>query len=96
MRCARIGEKAQRLAVHPLAVVHEEQQRPLVGEVHDEPEEAVQRLEAGVALDRGPLVDLEQARGGRRRAREQSVLGGVDGGLEQLAHDAERELLLEL
>ena len=62
-----VGQEAQRLAVDPLAVVHEQQQRSAVDEVHDQPVEAVQRLEAGVALDRRPLVDLEEACGGRAR-----------------------------
>ena len=56
----------------------------------------MQRLEAGVAVDRRPLVDLEEACGGRGRAGEPPVGGLVDGGLEQLPHNAEGERLLEL
>ena len=58
----------------------------------------MQGLEADIGTRRLPLVRLEQARRGTGGAGEQIGVPGslADHGLQQLAHDAERERLLEL
>ena len=88
----KVGEKAQRRPVAPVQVVDRQQQRPLGGQVERDPVQAVQRREGHVAL---ALQRAEHRRGGRRGAAQQLLAAGDDA-LEQLAHDAERELALEL
>ena len=88
------GEEAQRVPVDPVAVVDEHEERRLVGEVDDQPVEAVQRLEARVAAVL-PRRAREQSRRGTGGARER-IGRRVERRLEQLAHHAERERLLEL
>ena len=89
-----VGQEAQARAVAPVQVVDLEQQRALGGEVERQPVEPVQGGERRVP-GRRPVVrgGEDDARGGGR-ARERVRVG--DDGLEQLAHDAERELALEL
>ncbi len=98
-----IGEPAQRLAVGPVEVVGEQQQRPLAGEVGREPEEAVEERErllpALGAVRRGELPGEQGARQGGRAAEQPVALPGRRRGerrLEELAHDAEGEAALEL
>ena len=88
------GQEAQRVLVHPVAVVDRHEQRRPVGEVDDQPVQAVERLEARVVAALA-LLAREQARRGAGGARER-IGGSVQGRLEQLAHHAERERLLEL
>ena len=93
----QVGQEAQRVAVGPLAIVHRHQHRRVVGDVHHQPVQAVQRLEPDVGARRQVLVGLEQA--GRRTGPpgEQVGMPGrlADHRLQQLAHHAEDERLLE-
>ena len=84
-----VGEPAQRGQVGPVDVVDEHQQRPLGGEVGRQPVEPVQRR-AGVLL----AAHAAQHRP-RQRRRAAEVLVAHDR-LEQLPHDREREIALEL
>jgi hypothetical protein len=87
-----VREEAQRRAVAPVQVVDGQQQRPLGGDVRGEPVEPVQRRER-----RDALAHLGEHRaGGRRRTGERRAGPRRDVALEQLAHDAERELALQL
>ena len=88
------GQEAQRVPVDPVAVVDQHEQRRLVGEVDDQPVQAVERLEARICALL-PVVAREQARRGTGGAGER-IGRSVEGRLEQLAHHAERERLLEL
>ena len=90
----QVGQEAQRRAIAPVQIVDLEQQRLLGGEVEREPVQPVQGGEGGVA-GRGAVVGRdEDDAGGGGRARQR--FGIADHGLEELAHDAERELALEL
>ena len=75
-----------------MQVVDREDERAVGGEVERDPEQAVQGGERDVAL---ALERAEDRRGGRRGPGQQLGAAGDDG-LEQLAHDAERELALVL
>jgi hypothetical protein len=90
----QVGEEAQRRPVRPVQVVDREQQRLLGRDVEREPVEPVQRRERGGALLVGRERLLEQ-RGGRGGGAREPAADG-DPGLEELAHDAVRELALEL
>ena len=70
----------------------------MVGDVHHQPVQAVQRLKASRGIQRPPLTWLEQPRRGTSTAREQIGLPRVlaDHRLQQLAHHAERKWLLKL
>ena len=85
----QVGEPAQRGEIGPVDVVHEHEQRPLLGKVGREPVQAVQRR-AGVLLTAHAVQHRPRQ---RRRAGE--VLFAHDR-LEQLPHDRERKLALEL
>ncbi len=98
-----VAEPAERGAVGPVEVVDREHRRLLVRDVRREPVEAVQRRERRVDLVARPLDEarrLEQRRRERRRAREELLAPrgrrGRDQRLEELPHDAEREVALEL
>ena len=95
-----VGEEAQRRAVAPVQVVDREHQRPLGGEVDGQPVQAVERGERAsppaVAVRPGCAEDGARAARRRRRAAGSRVAGSDERRLEQLAHDAERELALEL
>ncbi len=81
-----------------MAIVDQHEHRSLIGEIHHQPVEAVESLEAGISTRRVALLGLEQSRRGPGRAGEQIGLSRcpVDHGLQQLAHNAERKRLLEL
>ena len=93
-----VGEEAQRRAVAPVQVVDGEHQRPVGGEVEQQPVEAVERGERRVALGGRGLQRREhgarRGRGARQRTLARRRLGELR--LEQLPHHAERELPLEL
>ena len=96
-----VGEEAQRRPVAPVEVVDGEQQRLLGREVRGEPEEPVERGERRHAAAVGPRREVGRAEdGGRRCGRAGERLRAArrigHGRLEQLAHDAEAELALEL
>ena len=81
-----VGEEAQRGDVGPVRVVDQQDQRSPGREVRGQPVEAVQHR--GLRLGRrGPEHRLSERRG----AAEVEL-----GGLEQLTHDPEREVALEL
>ena len=84
-----VGEPAQRGEVGPVDVVDEHEQRPLLGEVGRQPVQPVQRR-AGVLL----AAHAAQHRP-RQRRRTREVLFAHHR-LEQLPHDREREVALEL
>ena len=93
----QVGEEAQRGAVAPVQVVDGQHERLLGGQVERHPVEPVQRGERHVAI--GGRLRCAEDRGRRRRRAGQRALGARpvgDHGLEQLPHDAERELALEL
>jgi hypothetical protein len=96
-----VGHEAQRRRVAAVQVVDDEQQRPALGEVGRQPEQAVQDREGGLG-GRRPVGrrGVEERRGERGGARQQLVLRAAarrqHGGLEQLAHHAVGELVLEL
>ena len=75
-----------------MEVVDRQQQRALGGEVGGQPEQAVERGERRDGLLAG-VGRTEHGRGGRGRPGER---GGIDLALEELAHDAEAELALQL
>ena len=97
-----VAQPAKRCGVAPVQVVDGEQQRLARREVSGEPEEPVQRRERVVRkslrVAQPPLV--EERRGERGGAREQLLAllsrGEREHGLEELANDAERELVLPL
>lgn len=101
------GERARRRRVAPLQVVDDERERRVGGEVRGEPVQAVLPRVAGIASgwtwSRRPGGRRgrsgEHVRGQRRRSRQPALaLTGVglpQWTLEELAHDAEREPLLE-
>ena len=96
-----VGEVAERRAIAPVQIVDREKQRRFRAEVHGQPVEAVQGGEApvigGVVLRR---LFREPEDGGRRRGSpgQSSRTDGVvhEMRLEQLSHDAEGEVPLEL
>jgi hypothetical protein len=92
-----VGEGAQRGLVGPVQVVDAEHQRRQRRHVGDEP---VQPVQDGEARRLVLGLRLEGGRGEGRRAGQQRVAlargrGGEDG-LEELTHDAEGQLALEL
>jgi hypothetical protein len=91
-----VGEEAQRRPVAPVQIVDRQQERPGGGQVEREPVEPVQRgeLRAGLAVRR--LLAREHGGGRRSGAGQRLLRPRRHVGLEQLAHDAERELALEL
>ena len=100
-------ERARRRRVAPLQVVDHEHERRIGGEVGGEPVQAVLPRVAGIAggwtwrrRPGGRGRSGEHVRGQRRRSRQPAVaLAGVglqQWALEELAHDPEREPLLEL
>ena len=95
-----VGEEAQRRPVAPVQVVHRQQHRPVRGHVRGQPVEAVERREGGVgdhpvgARVRG-LEDRPRGRGGAGQPALASLPVG-ERRLEELPHDPERELALEL
>ena len=99
------GQEAQRRRVGPVRVVDGDQQRRRGGEVRAQPVQAVQHRERAVQrLARSSpgrrARQAEQARGFAGRTLEEIVAcrrrGVGQGGLEQLADHAEREVPLEL
>jgi hypothetical protein len=96
-----VGEKPQRGAVAPVEIVHREQERTLRAKVDGQPVEAVQHREHTLAARLGFLRSVvipEYRRCGTRRAREQPRALAVLDELrfEQLPHDTEREVALQL
>ena len=99
------GQEAQRRRVGPVRVVDGEHERAVAGEVRAQPVEAVQDGErrvggGGLAAVRARARQAEQPPGHAGRPLQQ-VVAGAGGdlgqrGLEQLAHDAEGEVALEL
>ena len=90
-----IGQEPQAGLVHPLCIVHEQQQRPLRREVGHEPVQPVQHREprvGGRQRRRGRCRQAER-RGGERRG---SLQPAGRGAFEQLADGAEAELPLQL
>jgi hypothetical protein len=95
-----VVQPPQGCRVDPLGVVDDEHERPFGSEVGGQPVEAMDRREAGAGgLSRARRVS-EHRLGERGGSDEHAVAsGGVavsEVGLEELAHDAERELTLEL
>ncbi len=97
----QVGERVQRRFVGPVRVVDEHRDRTLAREVGRQPVERVAGRERvlgrgdGGALER----DAEQRGGEPGRAGEQRVglaAPALQGLVEELAHDPEREVLLEL
>ena len=93
-----VGEEAQARLVRPLEVVDGEQQRPLGGQVGDEPVQPVQHGVARLGLLRAGRHRPGQPDGGRRERGRAVQQTGVarDRALEERAHDAEAEVALEL
>jgi hypothetical protein len=94
-------DPAQRGGVGPLQVVDGEHERPAVRQVRQQPVEAVQRRERDVALRRavgahGPERLARQGGGAGEQPLAIGLRCGLEDRLEQLAHDPERELALEL
>jgi hypothetical protein len=94
------GADAQRLLVGPLRVIEEEQQRPIGGQVGDQPVQAVRRRER-IAGVRGRVAGrLEQRLRQHGRALKQRrglrLVRANHDRLEELAHAAIGEVLLEL
>jgi hypothetical protein len=96
----QVGEEAQRGAVGPLGVVQQQRQRAALGEREREPVEPVDRrvdrLERrfgahGVA---GVGAEHRRRQAGLARGDDQRLL--AHDALEELAHDAEAEVALEL
>ena len=98
MRRTRRRRGSAATPVGPLAVVHRHQHRRPVGDVHHQPVQAVQRLEADLGGARGLLVWFEQP--GRRGWRRWRTDPGArtPGGSPAPAAGAppERERLLQL
>ncbi len=67
----QVGQEPQRVMVGPLAIVHQYEHRGLIGDVHHQPVQAVQRLEANISAQRLPLLGLEQPGRGTGSACEQ-------------------------
>ena len=90
-------EVAERRRVAPVEVVDDEQQPAVFGEVRGQPVEPVERGERAVARSRARRRQrLEDGRGrGGGAGQEPFALAGQHG-LEQLAHDPEREVALEM
>ena len=96
----KVGEESQRGVVAPVQVVDRKDERPLGARVDGQPVQAVEHGERGVAAVgaagrvRGPEHGLR-----RRRGSAQQLAVGLRHGdqrLEELTHDSERELPLEL
>jgi hypothetical protein len=81
-------------------VVGDQQQRPPLGEVGDEPVEGVRRGEPGHRHRAGGTVEPERGGGGRRGTAEQAVAlverRRAQEGLEELGREAVREVALEI
>jgi hypothetical protein len=94
------GEEPQRVAIGPMGIVEEEQQRPLLGEVRDQPVEAVEGREARVAAGGATAVEAEgRGRVGSNAVEELRAPRGrqvTQAMLEELARGAKRKLALEL
>ena len=96
-----IGEPAQRRLVRPVQIVDQDQHRALAGQVRRQPvepvEEGKRRVHRPEAL-RLRCALLEELLGDRGRTDESlaSLLGRRESGLEQLADDPVREVVLEL
>jgi hypothetical protein len=97
-----VGEEAQRGRVAPVGVVDAQRQRPLAGQIDGQPEEPVERRTRGLAAwsERLRVEHVEGRSGQLRRPGEglRAVLRrrARDQGLEELAHQSEGELALEL
>jgi hypothetical protein len=98
----QVAEERQRARVGPVQVVDHGDERPLVGHLDQEPEQPVQQLEARLRAVRERDRRLRGQRGLRARRRLGEPVrplgrrGASDEALEQLAHDAVGEALLEL
>jgi hypothetical protein len=100
---AQEGQEAQRRLVGPVHVVDEQEQRLGGREAQHERVERVQHVVAVVERALAghlPCPGVEQRRGRARRPGQQlrALTGGqgLERGLEELAHDAERVVALEL
>ena len=98
----QVVEESQRLGIGPVEVVDRQRDGALVGEVVEQPVEAVQHRERAIGRGQRPRVAGrgEQRLRERRGALEQAVALGArdlrDDGLEQLPHAAVGEVALEL
>ena len=97
----QVADEGDRARVGPVQVVDDGEQRPAVGDVDEEPEQPVQELELGLrALPCRRELRVEHRTRAVGRLGEQLVAllgrGGADQALEELAHDAEGEALLDL
>ena len=93
-----VRDETQRRLVTPMQVVDQQQQRPVGGDVRRDPEQAVEDAEGDVGLGGAVIGGLEHP---RRRLRGPGQppcpVARVDqDGIEQLPHDAERQLALEV
>ena len=95
-----VGEEPERWTVAPVQVVHRQEDRPIRRGVGREPVEAVESGERRVRRDGGRVENgctedrLSGGGGPGQPARPDLLV--AQGRLEQLAHDPERELPLEL
>jgi hypothetical protein len=95
----QVGDEAQRRPVDPVQVVEQQDHGALGGGVDHEPVEAVEGGERDVARCVAGLVDRleDRSRGAGRAAQPRVVRLPIhECRLEQLAHDPEGELALEL
>jgi hypothetical protein len=93
-----VGEEEERRRVAPLEIVDGEEQRTVLGEVRRQPVEAMEDGEAILRPDRWDGGRIDEVTGEPGRAREDG-LGILEPGqrrLEQLPHDPERVVDLEL
>ena len=97
------AEEPQRRRVRPVRVVHQDAEGAAAGQVGAEPVEAVEDRERRVLVGEGRLRRRRAGQGEQPRGHPGGALQqlgrlgrGAEGGLEQLAHDPERELALQL
>jgi hypothetical protein len=94
----QVRDETQRRLIAPMQVVDQQQQRSVGGDVRRDPEKAVEHAEGDVGLGAGVVGRLEHPRRRLRGAGQPPrPVGRIDQhGLEQLPHDAERQLALEV
>ena len=93
-----VRDETQRRLVTPVQVVDQQQQRSVGGDVRRDPEQAVEDAEGDVGRGVAVIGRLEHPRRRLRGAGQPPrPVGGIDQeGIEQLPHDAERQLALEV
>jgi hypothetical protein len=96
----QVGQEQERRPIAPVQVVHRQQEWALLGEVEDEPEQAVEGREGrAVPVVRTVGLRVAEHRGSRRggiRQQGRAPPRRRQLGLEELPHDAEWEVALEL